>query len=92
MIREEDVGLLEQWAHLWFVWVSTAFVQAYQEHTAGATILPADAEEFEMTLADFLLERALRELAYELEDRPAWAPISIRGILQLVGTSTGRAN
>jgi len=92
MIREEDVGLLEQWAHLWYVWVSTAFVRAYQEHTAGASILPAAAEEFEAMLADFLLEQALRELAYELEDRPAWAPISIRGILQLVGTSAANAN
>jgi len=31
-----------------------------------------------------LPERALRELGYELEDRPAWAVISIRGILQLL--------
>ena len=91
MIRPEDVGLLEQWAHLWYVWVSTAFVRAYQEYTAGESILPAAADGFESLLADMLLERALRELAYELEDRPAWAPISIRAILQLVGPSAGNA-
>jgi maltose alpha-D-glucosyltransferase/alpha-amylase len=85
MIRPEDVGLLEQWAHLWYVWVSTVFVRTYQEHTAGCSFLPADAGEFEAFLSDFLLERALRELAYELEERPNWAPISLRAILQLVG-------
>ena len=84
MIRAEDVGLLESWAQLWFVWTSTAFVRAYQEHTLGASFLPASTEEFESLLADYLLERALRELAAELEQRPAWAVISIRAILQLV--------
>ena len=34
---------------------------------------------------DFVLERALRELSIELEDRPSWAIISLRGILQLIG-------
>jgi maltose alpha-D-glucosyltransferase/alpha-amylase len=85
MIRPEDVGLLEQWAHLWYVWVSTVFVRTYQEHTAGSTFLPAEPNEFEAFLSDFLLERALRELAYELEERPNWAHISLRAILQLVG-------
>jgi maltose alpha-D-glucosyltransferase/alpha-amylase len=85
MIRPEDVGLLEQWAELWYVWNATAFVRAYQEHVAGTTFLPAAGDEFEALLADFLLERALRELAQELDHRPAWAVISLRAILQLVG-------
>jgi maltose alpha-D-glucosyltransferase/alpha-amylase len=85
MSRQEDVALLEPWANTWYAWAATAFVRAYREHTAGASFLPADCEEFETLLADLLLERALRELAYELEDRPAWAAISIRAILQLTG-------
>jgi len=91
MIRHEDISLLEQWAHLWFIWTSTTFVRSYQEHTAGATFLPANADDFEGLLADFLLERALRELSIELEQRPAWAIISIRGILQLVGAQPAAA-
>jgi maltose alpha-D-glucosyltransferase / alpha-amylase len=83
MIRSEDIAFLEPWANVWYAWAATAFVRAYREQTAGASFLPADSEEFETLLADLLLERALRELAYELEDRPAWAPISIRAILQL---------
>src|SRR5262245_32831045 len=85
MIRPEDVVLLEPWAQVWYAWASTAFVRSYQQFTTGAHFLPDDGEEFETLLADMILERALRELAYELEDRPAWARISIRAILQLIG-------
>jgi maltose alpha-D-glucosyltransferase/alpha-amylase len=84
MIRPEDVASLQPWVNLWNVWISTVFVRSYQEHTAGASFLPQSSDEFEMLLAHYLLERALRELGYELEDRPAWAVISIRGILQLL--------
>ncbi len=84
MIRSEDVPLLEPWAELWFVAASTEFIRAYQEHTAQAPFLPATGDDFESLLADFLLERALWELALELEARPAWAVISLRAIVQLI--------
>jgi maltose alpha-D-glucosyltransferase/alpha-amylase len=85
MIRPEDIGLLQQWAEVWFPWVAAVYIQAYQEHLGGANLVPASANEFETLLADFLLERALRELASELEVRPQWAAISLRAIVQLVG-------
>ena len=85
VVNPDRLTLLERWADVWYAWNGAAFVRSYQEHTAAATILPASADEFETLLADFLLERALRELAYELEDRPKWAAISIRAIRKLVG-------
>ncbi len=88
LIRPEDVAVLDPWANLWNLWISTAFIRSYQEHTNGAAFLPAARDEFESLLGHFLLERALRELSYELEDRPAWAVISLRGILQLLDDST----
>jgi maltose alpha-D-glucosyltransferase/alpha-amylase len=90
MIRPEDVPGLDPWVNLWNLWVSTAFVRSYQERTAGASFLPKSPEEFELLLAHYLLERALRELGYELEDRPAWAIISLRGILQLLEPTSGQ--
>jgi maltose alpha-D-glucosyltransferase/alpha-amylase len=91
MIRPEDIGLLEQWAEVWYVWIATAFVRSYQEHAAGANFLPASPEEFENLLADFLLERALRELAHELDYRPAWVPVPLRAILQLTSRTAAAA-
>jgi maltose alpha-D-glucosyltransferase/alpha-amylase len=88
LIRPEDVAVLEPWADLWNLWVSTAFIRSYEEHTSGAAFRPASSQEFESLLSHFLLERALRELGYELEDRPAWAVISLRGIMQLLEETT----
>jgi maltose alpha-D-glucosyltransferase/alpha-amylase len=85
MIRPEDVSLLEAWADGWSTLAATAFVSSYEEHTAGLALVPETPEDFERLLADFVLERALRELSIELEDRPSWAIISLRGILQLIG-------
>jgi maltose alpha-D-glucosyltransferase/alpha-amylase len=36
-------------------------------------------------LALFELEKALYELRYELDNRPDWVPIPVRGILTLIG-------
>jgi predicted trehalose synthase len=84
MIRPEDIGLLEPWADWWSTLAATAFVRSYEQHIAGLALVPETPEDFERLLADFLLERALRELTIELEDRPSWAIISLRGILQLL--------
>jgi maltose alpha-D-glucosyltransferase/alpha-amylase len=35
-------------------------------------------------LSALLLEKALYEVRYELENRPAWVGIPLRGLLQLV--------
>jgi maltose alpha-D-glucosyltransferase/alpha-amylase len=91
MIRPEDVGLLETWAQVWFAWVAAAFARSYQEHIATSNLMPASSDEFDSLLADFLLERALRELGQELEDRPHWAVISLRAILQLLGPTGDKA-
>ena len=37
-----------------------------------------------MLLKSFLLEKAVYEVGYELNNRPAWVGIPLRGILQLL--------
>ena len=48
-------------------------------------ILPPTDGETEGHLDAFLLEKAVYEMAYELNNRPDWLPIPLRGILELVG-------
>ena len=43
----------------------------------------ARPEQFEILLNAFLLDKALYELSYELNNRPAWVRIPLRGILAL---------
>jgi predicted trehalose synthase len=41
-------------------------------------------EERSVVLQTMLIEKALYELRYELDNRPAWVPIPIKGILELM--------
>jgi maltose alpha-D-glucosyltransferase/alpha-amylase len=78
-----DVATLEPWAQLWEQCVSTEFLRAYRETTHGAEFLPADADDFRKVLDGFLVDKALYEVLYELNARPAWVRIPLMGIMSL---------
>ncbi|HZK66631.1 MAG TPA: alpha-amylase, partial [Chloroflexota bacterium] len=84
VVRQEDLPILEPWACYWELWVSATFLRSYLETARGASFLPADREELRILLDTFLLEKAVYELSYELNNRPAWVKIPIQGILQLL--------
>ena len=50
----------------------------------GASFLPREKTELEQILGTFLLEKAVYELAYELNNRPDWIIIPMTGIKQLL--------
>ncbi|HEV2854571.1 MAG TPA: maltose alpha-D-glucosyltransferase [Thermoanaerobaculia bacterium] len=76
---------LESWALYWERWVSAAFLQAYLERARGASFVPRSPEEREILLDSYLLEKAVYELGYELNNRPDWVRIPLQGILQILG-------
>jgi maltose alpha-D-glucosyltransferase/alpha-amylase len=80
---------LEPWADLWQQWVSAAFLRAYRETAAGAAFLPAEPGRFAALLDAFMLDKASYELAYELNNRPDWVRIPLRGILALLEQEAG---
>ena len=67
-------------ATYWTTWVGAAFLDGYLT-TGGATLLPEGREASEALLRNFLLEKAAYEVQYELNNRPAWVGIPLRGIL-----------
>ena len=84
-VRPEDFSSLERSARFWYLWVSAAFLKAYLTVVARAAFLPSTREELHMLLEAYLLEKAVYELVYELNNRPDWVKIPLQGILQLVG-------
>ena len=80
----ESLRKVEEWAAVWNGWVSAAYLNAYFQHAAGHSFAPASEHERHALLNAFLLQKALYEVSYELNNRPGWVGIPIRGILSLV--------
>ncbi|WP_419800880.1 maltose alpha-D-glucosyltransferase [Mucilaginibacter sp.] len=83
-IREEDIIKLLPFAEQWYHYVSGFFVKAYLDTVKDAGFVPKDREGFNTLLQVFLMEKALNELIYELNHRPDWAIIPLKGIIYLL--------
>jgi len=81
--HSEDLTRLEPWAQLWERSAAAAFLRAYRETAQRAEFLPADTSDFHKLLDVFLLDKALYEVRYELNARPAWVRIPLMGIMAL---------
>ena len=75
---------LEAWGRAWCDSVSSAFLSAYLVESDGAEWIPSDREDLEMLLDTSLLEKAVYELTYELNNRPTWVPIALEGLRDLL--------
>ncbi|MDH4161601.1 MAG: maltose alpha-D-glucosyltransferase [Nitrospirota bacterium] len=83
-IRPEDIVGLEAWAEAWYVAVSGIYLNSYLFTVEDADFVPRDRKEFEVLLRCFLLEKAVYEVGYELNNRPDWVTIPMRGIERLL--------
>jgi maltose alpha-D-glucosyltransferase / alpha-amylase len=82
--QSENPSFLEPWILFWYTWVASQFLHTYLEVAAPAQILPTSTEETEILLDTLLLEKAMYELRYEINNRPDWVRIPIQGILHLL--------
>jgi maltose alpha-D-glucosyltransferase/alpha-amylase len=86
VFRPDDAVRLDPWAKGWQLWVSATFLSAYLETSAQASFLPRSLEELSSLLSVYLLEKSIYELGYEINNRPDWVKLPLRGILQLLET------
>lgn len=77
---------LEPLADLWYRCISKEFLHAYLEaikEFEGLT--PENPEDLQTLLNAYLLHKAVYETNYELQSRPDWIKVPLKGILMLTG-------
>jgi maltose alpha-D-glucosyltransferase / alpha-amylase len=87
--RAEPLERLEPWITLWEERTRQAFLEGYAEGSRGAASYPENEEHARALIELFTLEKALYEIRYELDNRPDWVGIPIRGVLDLLGEPDG---
>jgi len=56
------------WIEEWYNYVSNVFLRSYMQTVKECKILPQKAEDFSVLFNLFLLEKAVYELGYELNN------------------------
>jgi trehalose synthase-fused probable maltokinase len=89
--RTDDAGQRDA-LDRWLTDAQEAFLAAYREAAAGAAqpIVPDDDQRFDEGLRLMVAEKALYEVRYELNNRPAWLPIPLNGLRRLMGLPVSR--
>ncbi len=82
--RPDDAAVLEPFAKDWEQRAREAFMDGYQEAVAGCPVWPEDPSHANSLIELFTLEKALYELRYELDNRPAWVGVPLNGLLELL--------
>ncbi|MDR5590136.1 maltose alpha-D-glucosyltransferase [Christiangramia sp. SM2212] len=82
--QQRKEGNLEEWAETWHYYISRLYIKGYFDKAGSKDYVPKDQEDFKILMHTFLLEKALIELNYEIENRPEWIIIPIRGIKAII--------
>ena len=85
-VHRDRLSSVEAWLQFWQAWVHAAFLRSYLSVLGGSTLLPETPAEISALLNAYVLDKAVYEVGYELNNRPDWTYIPVRGILQLLET------
>lgn len=79
-LRPNDAERLQTWIRPWYTLVSGTFLAAYLETVGDAPFVPQTPDQIATLLDVFLLEKAVYEVGYEINNRPDWLPIPLEGV------------
>ena len=82
--RSATIAEMEPWARIWQTSASASFLKGYFGTVDGAAFIPTEPSQRDLLLQLFMLDKALYELNYELNNRPDWVRIPLTAILGLV--------
>ena len=85
-IRSEERAqeLLSARSEEWVTWVGVAYLRGYLDAIGEVDLIPKDLHARRVQLDAHLIEKALYEIRYELDNRPDWVGIPIAGLKRLL--------
>lgn len=85
--RPEDIDQFLPWAMACSTWSAVAFLKGYRTATTGSEVVPGTADEFTRALEPFVVDKAIYEINYELNNRPDWLTIPLVGLLEYLSSA-----
>ena len=82
LVTAENRQALNCWAGYWRRWICATYLRSYRETMGDSRLLPRDRRQLSILLEAYLIDKAIYEIGYELNNRPAWLVIPFEGILQ----------
>ncbi len=83
-LTPSDIEFLRPWARWWYQHVSAVFLRSYLDTVGDAPIIPHSDDDLRLMLHAYLLNKAIYEVEYELNNRPDWMMIPLEGIKPLM--------
>ncbi len=87
-LRERDHERMRPWAVAWTRLMSAAYLEGYFA-TVNPKLVPAEADR-ELILNFYTAEKCIYEIGYELNNRPAWLPIPLAGLQEMLAGGAPR--
>lgn len=88
LATEERSRMFDQGEHI-YSWMVGVFLNYYLKRVFDSELNLGYRKEIEYLLEYHLLEKAIYELGYELNARPSWAIIPLRGIYMILESGNG---
>ncbi|HWZ39801.1 MAG TPA: maltose alpha-D-glucosyltransferase [Bradyrhizobium sp.] len=90
-VAPDEQGKLAAALREWRDRAAAAFLAAYRESMTNTRLWPADPHATDAMLNFFLLEKAVREIEYELTHRIEWLRLPVAGLLRMLSELSGES-
>ncbi|MCX7620307.1 MAG: hypothetical protein N2037_05605 [Acidimicrobiales bacterium] len=84
LVTDETRDALLERGDVWNAWVTLRFLTGYFDAISSTGLVPAAADDRLALLSAYVLDKALYEIRYELNNRPDWAPIPIEAAVRMI--------
>ncbi|MFW5645372.1 MAG: putative maltokinase, partial [Bacteroidota bacterium] len=80
----EDSDFLDPWLEAWYQKIRDSYLNSYLRIAKGASFIPDKKEQLDNLLSVYIIEKAIYEADYELNNRPDWLHIPLNGLYKIL--------